>query len=112
MSSESAVQGSIKDTVKGEDGKALEAQAGSGSTLLDQVSRVHPQPSSVNDSSVQRYPQLLHMHMFLSGCQRMSGMHPYGAMVFCPISRCMHQVCTSALSKSALLDNVADPSLP
>ena len=51
-------QGSIKEAVKGEVVKALEAQAGFGSALLEQMSHAHPQPGSANDGSVQRYSQL------------------------------------------------------
>ncbi|DBA73425.1 TPA: hypothetical protein ACH3X1_011462 [Trebouxia sp. C0004] len=50
-------QGSIKEAVKGEVAKALEAQAGFGSALLEQMSHAHPQPGSVSDGSVQSQMQ-------------------------------------------------------
>jgi hypothetical protein len=62
------VQGSVKEAVKGEVVRHLEAQAGFGSALLDQMSHAHPQPGSANDASLQRYSQLQQPHMCLSGC--------------------------------------------
>ncbi len=52
--------------------------AGFGSALLEQMSHAHPQPSSANDGSVQRYSQLKHVHvlqshMYLAGCSGMTG---------------------------------------
>ena len=44
--------------MKGEVVKALEAQAGFGNALLEQMSHAHPQPGSANDGSVQRYELL------------------------------------------------------
>ena len=52
--------------MKGEVVKALEAQAGFGSALLEQMSHAHPQPGSANDGSVQRYDLLQQTHMFVS----------------------------------------------
>jgi len=68
-SSEGVVQGSIKEAVKGEVVKALEAQTGFGSALLEQMSHAHPQPGSANDGSLQRYSHLQQTHMCVSGCQ-------------------------------------------
>ena len=66
-SSEGVVQDSIKEAVKVEVVKALEAQAGFGSALLEQMSHAHPQPGSADDGSVQRYFQLQQTHTYSSG---------------------------------------------
>ncbi|KAL0043408.1 hypothetical protein WJX79_003790 [Trebouxia sp. C0005] len=50
-------QDSIKEAVKVEVVKALEAQAGFGGALLEQMSHAHPQPGSANDGSVQSQMQ-------------------------------------------------------
>ena len=42
----------IKEAVEGEDGKALQAHAGLGSALLEQLSHAQPKSGSANDGSL------------------------------------------------------------